>query len=94
MGEFNKKEKPKFSPLLNRQKIETISLSEALKILELPKSLGFFEKKEVLLKINKYNIYIKYNNKSIPIDEKIFFNNLLNLERVINIIIENRNKIN
>ncbi|WP_185860480.1 type I DNA topoisomerase [Blattabacterium cuenoti] len=95
MGEFYDKEKPKFSPLLiNKQKIETISLTEALKLLDLPKLLGVFEKEKILLKINKYNIYIKHNNKSIPIDEKLFFNNLLNLEQAINIIIENRNKIN
>ncbi|WP_185857087.1 type I DNA topoisomerase [Blattabacterium cuenoti] len=94
MGEFNKKNKPKFSPLLNKQKIETISLSEALKIIQLPKLLGIFEKKEILLKINKRNIYIKYNNKSIPIDEKIFFDNSLNLEEAINIIIKNQNETN
>ncbi|AGW86062.1 DNA topoisomerase 1 [Blattabacterium sp. (Nauphoeta cinerea)] len=93
MGEFNNKEKPKFSPLLNKQKIEEISFAEALKIIELPKSLGVFEEKEILLKINKFNIYIKHNNKSIPIDEKIFFNNLLNLKQAINIIIKNRKKI-
>ncbi len=93
MGEFNSLKKPKFSPLLiNKQKIETISLTEALKLLELPKSLGIFDGKEILLKINKYNIYIKYNNQSIPIDEKIFLNNFLNLEEAINIIIENKNK--
>ncbi|WP_185871987.1 type I DNA topoisomerase [Blattabacterium cuenoti] len=93
MGEFKKKEKPKFSPILNSQKINTISLTEALKILELPKSLGFFEKEEVLLKINKYNIYIKYKKKYIPIEEKIFFNSLnFNLQQVIKLIIENQNK--
>ncbi len=91
MGEFNNKEKPKFVPLLNKQKIEKISLTEALKILELPKLLGVFEKKDILLKINKYNIYIKHNSKSIPIDEKIFLNNSLNLEEAVNIIINNRN---
>ncbi|WP_394798183.1 type IA DNA topoisomerase [Blattabacterium cuenoti] len=89
IGEFHKKDKPKFYPLLNKQKIEEISLIEALKIIELPKLLGTFKEKEILLKINKYNIYIKYNNKSIPIDEKIFFENSLNLEKAINIIIEN-----
>ncbi len=93
MGEYKNKEKPKFSPLLNRQKIESISLPEALKILELPKLLGTFEKNEIFLKINKYNIYIKYNKKSIPVDEKMFFNNYLNLEQAINIIIENKKKI-
>nr|WP_238785101.1 DNA topoisomerase [Blattabacterium cuenoti] len=91
MGEFKDKDKPKFSPLLNNQKISLISLSEALKILELPKFLGFFEEEEVLLKINKYNIYIKHKKKSIPIEEKTFFNSLnLELEQAIKIIIENR----
>ncbi|WP_341665046.1 DNA topoisomerase [Blattabacterium cuenoti] len=93
IGEFNDKNKPKFYPLLNKQKIEKISLTEALKIIELPKSLGILEKKEILLKINKFNIYIKYNNKSIPIDENIFFDNSLNLEKAINII-KNKDKIN
>ncbi|WP_185861914.1 type I DNA topoisomerase [Blattabacterium cuenoti] len=87
MGEFKDKDKPKFSPLLNSQKIDTISLSEALKIIDLPKSLGFFKKEEILLKINKYNIYIKYNKKFFPIDKKIFFNsNPLNLDKAIDII--------
>ncbi|WP_341663173.1 DNA topoisomerase [Blattabacterium cuenoti] len=93
MGEFNNENKPKFYPLLNKQKIEEISLTEALKIIELPKSLGILEEKEILLKINKFNIYIKYNNKSIPIDENIFFNNSLNLEKAINII-KNKDQIN
>ncbi|WP_394798469.1 type IA DNA topoisomerase [Blattabacterium cuenoti] len=94
MGEFKNKEKPKFSPLLNKQKIEAVSLTEALKMLELPKLLGMFENNEIYLKINKYNIYIKHNNQSIPIDENIFFDNSFNLEQAINIIIENRNKKN
>ncbi|WP_341657590.1 type I DNA topoisomerase [Blattabacterium cuenoti] len=93
MGEFNDENKPRFYPLLNKKKIEEISLTEALKIIELPKSLGIFEEKEILLKINKFNIYIKYNNKSIPIDENIFFNNSLNLKKAINII-KNKDQIN
>ncbi len=94
MGEFNNEDRPKFYPLLNKQKIEEISLTEALKIIELPKSLGILEKKEILLKINKFNIYIKYNNKSIPIDERNFFNNSLNLEEAIDIIIKDKLKKN
>ncbi|WP_185876605.1 type I DNA topoisomerase [Blattabacterium cuenoti] len=95
MGEFKDKEKPKFSPLLNSQEINTISLKEALKILELPKSLGIFEKEEVLLKINRYNIYIKHKKQSIPIDNKLFFgSNSLNIDQAIKIIIENRKNNN
>jgi Topoisomerase IA len=90
LGEFNKKEKPKFSPLLNTQKMDKISLSEALKMLELPKSLGLFNKIEISLKINKYNIYIKYDNLSIPIDKKIFFHDSINYEKAVDIIIQNK----
>ncbi|WP_185870280.1 type I DNA topoisomerase [Blattabacterium cuenoti] len=93
MGEFQDKKKPKFSPLLKNQKIDTISLKIALKLLELPKLLGTFENKEIFLKINKHNIYIKHKNKSIPIEENIFFNSInLDLEQVINIILKNRKK--
>ncbi|WP_185855829.1 type I DNA topoisomerase [Blattabacterium cuenoti] len=90
MGEFKDKKKPKFSPLLNSQKIDTISFELALKLLELPKLLGIFENNEILLKINKYNIYIKHKNKSIPIEENYFFD--INLEKAINLILENRKK--
>ncbi|WP_185862468.1 type I DNA topoisomerase [Blattabacterium cuenoti] len=91
MGEFKDKEKPKFSPLIASQKIDTISLQTALKLLELPKSLGFFEEEEVLLRVNKYNIYIKHKNKSIPIEEKVFFNSF-HLKDAIDVIKKNREK--
>ncbi|WP_185849553.1 type I DNA topoisomerase [Blattabacterium cuenoti] len=91
MGEFKDKKKPKFSPLIASQKIDTITLETALKLLELPKSLGFFEEEEVLLKVNKYNIYIKYKNKSIPIEEKVFFNSF-HLKDAIDVIKKNREK--
>ncbi|WP_394798816.1 type IA DNA topoisomerase [Blattabacterium cuenoti] len=91
IGEFKKdKNKPKFFPLLNSQTINTISFLEALKIIELPKLLGFFEKKEVLLKINKYNIYIEYKKKFFPVEKEIFFNsNSLDLQKAIDIIENN-----
>ncbi|WP_185869377.1 type I DNA topoisomerase [Blattabacterium cuenoti] len=95
IGEFQDKDKPKFFPLLNSQKIDTISLQKALKIIDLPKIIGTFEKENILLKINKYNIYIKHKNKFFPIEEEIFFNSKsFNLEQAIDIIINNRKKIN
>ncbi|WP_185859657.1 type I DNA topoisomerase [Blattabacterium cuenoti] len=93
MGEFKDKEKPKFSPLIASHKIDTISLDTALKLLELPKSLGFFEEEEVLLKVNKYNIYIKHKNKSIPVEEKVFLNSF-HLKDAIDMIEKNRKNKN
>ncbi|WP_185868302.1 type I DNA topoisomerase [Blattabacterium cuenoti] len=86
IGEFNNQEKPKFIPLLNKQKIDTLSLKEALKIIELPKCLGLFKEKKVFININKYNIHIKYNKKFIPIDEKKFFSSSIDLKEAIDII--------
>ncbi|WP_185873069.1 type I DNA topoisomerase [Blattabacterium cuenoti] len=87
LGDFEKnKEKPKFFPLLNNHKIDSISLNNAINIINLPRSIGFFRKKEILLKMNKYNVYIKYNNKLIPIEKEEFFNNKINLKKAINII--------
>ncbi|WP_185864814.1 type I DNA topoisomerase [Blattabacterium cuenoti] len=93
LGDFNKKNKnrPKFFPLLNSQKLETISLKETLKMIDLPKKLGLFNNKEIYLKINKYNIYIKYDNQIIPIKKEDFFNSSITLNNAINII-NNNNK--
>ncbi|WP_185882216.1 type I DNA topoisomerase [Blattabacterium cuenoti] len=92
MGEFelNQKEKPKFSPLLVNQTIESISLQEALKLIELPKLLGKFENKEILLKMNKYNIFIQHNNQYITINQELFFNSSINIKQAIDIILKNR----
>lgn len=87
VGEFHEKNKPRFYPLLNIKRMNTISLQEAIKISELPKSLGFFNGEEILLKINKQSIYIKYKNLSIPIEDKVFFESI-NLEKTINILIQ------
>ncbi|WP_185877157.1 type I DNA topoisomerase [Blattabacterium cuenoti] len=86
LGEFNKKEKPKFFPILNTQKINTISLEEILKIITLPKFIGLFKEKKIFLKINKHNIYIKYDNISIPIENKKFFKKSINLKEAIDYI--------
>ncbi|WP_185872554.1 type I DNA topoisomerase [Blattabacterium cuenoti] len=92
MGEFgsNNKKKPKFSPLLGNQTIETISLQEALKLIELPKYIGKFENKEIFLKMNKYNIFIQHNNKYITINQELFFNSSINIKQAIDIILTNR----
>ncbi|WP_185877683.1 type I DNA topoisomerase [Blattabacterium cuenoti] len=87
LGDFNKKkEKPKFFPLLNSHKIDSISFDDAIKIINLPKSIGFFKNKEIVLKMNKYNIYIQYNNKLISIEKEEFFKNLIDLKKAIKII--------
>lgn len=94
LGEFKDKKKPKFFPILNNQKLETISMKEVSKIISLPKSLGFFKGKEVLLKINKYNVYIEHNKRYFPIEKDCFFNSnfSIDLKIAVDIINKKNNK--
>ncbi len=86
IGDFDDNDKPIYLPILNTQKFDKISLNEALKIIELPKVLGILNNKEIILNINKYNVYIKYDKKYIPIEKKFLFSNTLNLQQAIYII--------
>ncbi|WP_185850766.1 type I DNA topoisomerase [Blattabacterium cuenoti] len=90
MGEFKDKKKPKFSPLLSSKKIDTITFEEALKLLELPKSMGVFKENEIFLKMNKNNIYFEYGKNFFKVKEDIFFHSF-DLKDAINMIEKNIN---
>ena len=60
-------EKPKFAPLLKNQLIETISLEQALKLLELPRELGRYEDKKVVVGIGRFGPYIRHGGKFVPL---------------------------
>jgi DNA topoisomerase-1 len=69
-GTNDGEEKPQFASLLKGQSVETITLEEALKLFEYPKTLGTFEDKVVTVAIGRFGPYVKHNNKfvSIPKD--------------------------
>ena len=60
--------KPKFASLKDGQHIKTISLEEALKLFDYPKSLGKHENLEVTIKVGRFGPYIQFGaeNVSIP----------------------------
>ncbi len=74
IGETESEEKPQFAGLLPDQNLQDITLEEALKLFDLPKSLGEFEGKEVEVNTGRYGPYVKYDEKfiSIPKDKEIF----------------------
>jgi DNA topoisomerase-1 len=63
IGETNTDEKPLFASMKKGQSIETITLEEALGLFDLPRSLGQFEDKEVIVSIGKFGPYVRHNNK-------------------------------
>jgi DNA topoisomerase I len=72
------------------QSIETITLEEAMKLFELPRTLGMFEDKEVSVNIGRFGPYVKLDDQfiSIPRGEDVME---VSLERAIELIKEKQN---
>lgn len=83
--EVGEEGKPKFASLRPGHSLETITLEEALKLFELPKTLGTFRDKEVVVGIGRYGPYVKYDGNfvSIPREEDPLS---VSLERALELI--------
>lgn len=60
MGKQDDEVKPKYARLRQGQNIESITLEEALELFKLPRTLGQFEKNDVIVSIGRFGPYIKY----------------------------------
>ena len=94
IGESNAEkdnEKPQFATLLKGQSIETITLEEALKLFELPRTVGEYEGKVVLAAIGRFGPFIRHDGKfvSIPKDKNPIS---ITLEEAIELIQQKREK--
>ncbi len=65
--ELGEDEKPKYANLRIGQSMETIELEEALKLFELPKTLGEYQDKEVSVAIGRFGPYIKHGDAFISL---------------------------
>jgi DNA topoisomerase-1 len=68
--ELDEGEKPKYANLRPGQSLETIELETALELFQLPKTLGEYEGKEVVIGAGRYGPYIRYDEKFISIPRK------------------------
>ena len=91
IGEKEEEEKPLFSSLQKNQSIETITLKEALKLFDLPRSVGEFEEKEMTASIGRFGPYIKHDSKfySLPKELDPY---KVNEEEAITVIEDKRKK--
>ncbi|HDZ58593.1 MAG TPA: DNA topoisomerase I, partial [Ignavibacteriales bacterium] len=55
--------KPQYAGLRREQKLESITLEEALDLFRLPRSLGNYEDDEVIAAIGRFGPYVKHKNK-------------------------------
>lgn len=87
IGEAEDEEKPKFASLLRTQSIHNITLEEALKLFELPKSIGEFKGENVEVNVGRFGPYVKYKDMfvSIPKGEDVME---ISLERAVELIEE------
>lgn len=71
IGQPTDEEKPIFASLLKEQSMNTITLEEALKLFELPRTLGEFEGKAVVVNNGKFGPYIRHDNKFVSIPKTL-----------------------
>ena len=71
IGSNEDEEKPLFASLLDGQSIATITLDEALKLFELPRTVGEFEGKKVVAAIGRFGPYIRHDSKFVSIPKEL-----------------------
>lgn len=76
---------PRYASLRKGQRLETISLEEALDLFKLPRSLGEHQGKEIIISIGRFGPYIKLGEEfiSLPRTEDPY---TIELDRVIEIL--------
>ena len=64
-------EKPHFATLMKGQSIETITLDEALKLFELPRTVGEFEGKTVTAAVGRFGPFLRHDGKFVSIPKSL-----------------------
>ena len=89
IGTPEDEEKPLFASLLKGQSMSSITLDEALRLFDLPRTLGNFEDKPVTVGIGKFGPYIRHDNKYVSLP-KTYEPLSVTLEEAIDIIHQKR----
>jgi len=88
IGDSGNTEKPRFASLSKNQLLETITIEEALDLFRLPRSLGEYEKGEMIVGIGKFGPYVRYKSKFFSIKKGVDDPYNLTFERAVEIILE------
>ena len=85
IGEQSDTDKPVYAKIPKNLSIHTITLEEALSLFQLPKVLGQYQNKDVVVNIGRFGPYVMYNGTfaSIPKEEDPY---TITLERAIELI--------
>jgi DNA topoisomerase-1 len=88
IGDSENGNKPRFASLSRNQLLETISLSEALNLFRLPRSLGLHEGDEMVVGIGKFGPYVRYRSKFYSLKKGVDDPYNITAERALEVIRE------
>jgi DNA topoisomerase-1 len=63
LGDTDSEEKPRFAGLRKNQSLDSITLQEALKLFDFPRTVGAYEGDDLTVAIGRFGPYIKHKNK-------------------------------
>jgi DNA topoisomerase-1 len=91
IGSKDDEDKPKFASLQRGQRLETITLEEALELFKLPRDIGEYENKKVVVSIGRFGPYVRHDSKFISLKKE---DNpyKIEIDRAIELIEEKREK--
>jgi len=69
IGESEDEEKPRFASLKKGQSIEDISLEDAIRLFDFPRSIGTYEDLEMTVAIGRFGPYVKHNGLFVSLDK-------------------------
>ncbi|MDR2927368.1 MAG: type I DNA topoisomerase [Cytophagaceae bacterium] len=87
-------DKPVYASLNREQHLETITLEEALKLFELPRDLGLYENKKVVVGVGRFGPYVRHDAKYASLKKGVDDPMEITLDRAIELIEEKREKDN
>jgi DNA topoisomerase-1 len=92
IGELSGPEKPRYASLRKGQNLESITLEEALELFKLPRTIGKFEDKELVVSIGRFGPYILHNSAFYSLNRNTDDPYSVDAARAIEIICEKRLK--
>ncbi len=63
LGDNDQEEKPKYASLKKSQLLESITLKDALELFKLPREVGTYEGKEMVVAIGKFGPFVRHDSK-------------------------------
>lgn len=94
LGRSDDEEKPRYAPLTREPHIENITFEDALKLFDLPRELGTYQDKKVVVGVGRFGPYVRHDGKFVSLKKGIDDPLTIGLDRAIELIEEKRERDN